>query len=95
MHSSQPPTTCDAMFFQWQGAELRCNLASHRNDGDKEIANADKFQTTRQCVFVFFGNLFPGHLVPWNVVADLFLFVLDRCIQFVIFDTVFNVLICF
>ena len=45
--------------------ELRSNLDNHRNDGDKEIANANNFQTTRQCVLVFFLGrrviLFSGH----------------------------------
>ena len=39
-----------------------------------------------------FGNLFSGHLVPLYLVANLFVFVLDRCTWFVIFDSVCSVL---
>ena len=63
--------------------ELRSNLASHRNDGDKEIANANNFQTVCACIFL--GNLFSGHLVPLYLVANLIVFVLDRCTWFFFF----------
>ena len=45
--------------------ELRSNLASYRNDGDKEIANANNFQTV--CVVMFFVSLFSG---PFGTVVS-------------------------
>ena len=40
----------------------------------------------------FFGNLFSGPSVPLYLVANLFVFVLDCCTWFVLFDSVFGVL---
>ena len=69
--------------------ELRSNLASCRNDGDKEIANANNFQTV--CVGIFLV-ICSGPSVPLYLVANLFVFVLDRCSWFPFFDSVFSVL---
>ena len=89
----QPPTMCDVMIFQIARAhhqELRSNLASYRNDGDKEIANANNSQTVCVCiclVICFLGIWYRG---IW--LQNLFVFVLYRCTWFVFFESVRSVL---
>ena len=45
--------------------ELRSNLASHRNDGDKEIANANNSQTVCLCICLVICFLYIWYRCTW------------------------------
>ena len=61
MYSSSRQPCATWCFFSIARAhhqELRSNLASYRNNGDKEIANANNFQAV--CVVIFLVICFLG-----------------------------------
>ena len=92
----QPPTTCDVMFFfKLRGLITKsCGVTLPVTEmmATRRLQTRTIFRQPASVCLYFFGNLFSGPSVPLYLVANLFVFVLDRCTWFEIFDSVFSVL---